>query len=131
MGAAKTAAESYKLKNVITSQTDETSDLFPTGQLETAKTNALRRAFALDSPAFRQNPDSKTNVVYLTGISTVGGRVVVYLSNGEVFTSEDRELEFISKRFAVINGRRFTFPPPSSQREGANPERRSAYTPLF
>jgi hypothetical protein len=41
----------------------------------------------------------------------MSGKVVVYLSNGEVFTSDDRELQFVSRRMAVINGKKYLFAP--------------------
>ncbi|MBI4657532.1 MAG: hypothetical protein HY735_01575 [Verrucomicrobia bacterium] len=123
MGAAKMAAESYKLGNVITNQTGETSGLFATAKAETPKTSSHPRAFTLHAPALRQDPKPKTNEVYLTGISTLGGRVVVYLSNGEFYTSDDRELQFVSKRIAIINGNRFAFAPPVSSNQPNPPQR--------
>ena len=44
----------------------------------------------------------------------MNGKVVVFLSNGELFTSDDRELQFVSKRMAIINGKQYTFAPPAS-----------------
>ncbi len=53
----------------------------------------------------------------------MNGKAVVFLSSGEMFTSDDRELQFVAKRFAIINGKKFTFPPPSLPKEQANPQR--------
>ena len=62
----------------------------------------LNQGVALPSAALHEDPDQKTNEVYLTGISTMNGKVVVFLSNGVVFTSDDKELRFVSQRMAII-----------------------------
>ena len=119
MGAAKTAAASYKLSSVITNQTDETPDLFAPTKAEVPKANSLGHAFALHTPALRQTADSGTNEVYLTGISTMNGKVIVFLSNGNVYTNGDRELQFVSKRKAIISGKTYLFAPAApSAKEG-------------
>ncbi len=117
MGAAKVAAEAYQFGNILTNQIGETPGLFATAHPERLKTNALLRDSGFSMPAIRQDSEPKTNEVYLTGISTMNGSAVVCLSNGEIFPSEDRELQFLSKRAAFINGRKFTFVPqlPSNQ----------------
>ena len=53
-------------------------------------------------PGFKRIIRAKAERGFLTGISTFGGKAVVYLSDGQVFSSADRELEFASKRIAII-----------------------------
>lgn len=121
MGAAKVAAESYKFGNIITNQAGETPGLFATANPERSKTNSLSRDSGFLAPALRQDLELKTNEIYLTGISTMNGRVVVFLSTGEMFTSEDRELQFVSKRKAIIAGKTYVFAPVRSPAKEGTP----------
>ena len=121
MGAAKVAAESYKLSNVVTNDPSETSDLFGTAPVEGLMTNSLPHAFTLNAPVPERDPERRTNEVFLTGISSINGTVIVFLTNGQMFTSEDRELQLVSKRMAVIGGRSYVFaPPPWKDKEPRN-----------
>lgn len=43
--------------------------------------------------------------VMITGIAVLNGKVRVLLSDGETLTDEDRELEFVGRRYCVIRGR--------------------------
>jgi hypothetical protein len=58
--------------------------------------------------------------VFLTGVATFGDKAVVYLSDGSMFTSRDRELEFASKRMAVIKGKIYRFAPSASSNQSAS-----------
>ena len=99
------------MSDVITNHAAETSGLFLTANPEIAETNPLAHTSTVHAPTFRQEPDPKTSKVYLTGFSTMNGNAVVCLSNGEVFTSDDRKLQFVSRRMAIINGRKYLFAP--------------------
>jgi hypothetical protein len=117
MGAAKVAAESYKFGSVITNQSAETPGLFPSTQTNPlAIVPSVKPVSPSAYPVMaRQSESEKSPEVFLTGVTTFGGRAVVHLSNGEVFTSDDRELEFASKRMAIVSGRKFVFPPLTSR----------------
>lgn len=125
MGAAQAAAESYKSSNVLTNHTGQTPGLFaPSAATENAQAGSVL-PYAMTVPD-KQSPrmtENKPKEVFLTGISGLGGRVTVYLSNGEVFTSGDRELEFVSKRMAIIGGKKFVFATQTSfGREPSTPQ---------
>lgn len=114
MGAAKVAAESYKLSSVVTNQANETAGLFATASPGASNSSPRGPGVAPFPSALQQGSDRKTNEVYLTGISTMKGKVVVFLSDGEVFSSDDRELQFVSKKRAIIANKKYVFPPASS-----------------
>lgn len=111
IGAAKVAAESYKLGQVVTNQIGETPGLFTESKPEATNSFPGRSPERLLSPdgSPRQTSNPRNPGVYLTGISTMNGKAIVFLSNGEVYTSEDRELQFLSKRKAIIAGKTYTF----------------------
>lgn len=48
-------------------------------------------------------PEEKS--VSITGFALVGGRAHVMLSDGRTYTEDDRELEFVARRFCIIGGR--------------------------
>ena len=56
--------------------------------------------------------EEKLPEVYLTGVVMMDGKARVFLSNGDVYTSDDRELKFISKRMVIISGKKYGFAPP-------------------
>ena len=92
IGAAKAAAESYELGESLADQNGERRDLFAEDARKLATTNSIVPK-QLQHPALRK-PDSEaiTKEVYLTGVLKIGNKVVVYLSNGEVYTSNDLKL---------------------------------------
>lgn len=115
LGAAEIAAKSYKFSKGAANVVDEPLEFFPsdnaevaTPEVATASPNAV---VAIPSKTTREDEDQKE--VFLTGISSFGGRVRVYLSNGKVFTSDDRDLDFVSKRIAIIGGKKYAFEPSS------------------
>ena len=116
IGAAKVAAESYKLGQVVTNQMGETPGLFPAVRPE--PTNSF--AYSPAEPTLRSDGSSRRRAderkpeVHLTGIAVLNGKAVIYLSNGQVFTSDDRELRFVSNKMAIVGDKKFVFPPASS-----------------
>ena len=113
IGAAKVAAELHKLGQIVTNPRSETPGLFTQSNPEVTTTIPGRSPERLISPdgSVRQTTDPRKAEVYLTGVSTVNGKVIVFLSSGEVYTSEDRELQFVSKRKAIIAGNTYVFAP--------------------
>lgn len=128
MGAAKVAAESYKPGHVVTNQTEETPGLFaasgpaPTNRLAPPATDLASGKATLR----QQGLDASKPEVYLTGISTMNGKATVFLSNGDVYTSEDRELQFVSKRKAIIAGKTYVFAPAAPSAKERMPAARVA-----
>ncbi len=107
---------------MITNQIAETPGLFAIANSDTARTNPLPLAVTRRAPTLQQDSEQKTNEVYVTGISTMNGKVVVFLSNGEAYTSDDRELQFVTKRKAIIAGQKLCLPTgrPVGERGNAN-----------
>lgn len=111
MSASKAAADAYRIGSTSTNTTAETSGLFSTGaaQVVPVHTNA---AFGIQT-GIQTSPqtEEKPKEVFLTGISTFGGLVKVFLSNGEVYTSADKDLQFVSRQMAIVNGKSYRFAP--------------------
>jgi hypothetical protein len=51
--------------------------------------------------------------VYLTGVSLWNGKVQIYLSDGRRYSNDDRDVNFVSREMAIIDGRKYGFAPPS------------------
>ena len=124
IGAAKVVAESYKLSETVQGESNKAQDLFGQADPHFASTNPIA-SNQFQHPV-SSSPDSMTNTneVYLTGISKFGNKVVVYLSNGDVYTNDDRELKFVSKRKVIINGSSYGFRPFSYSDAERGPNRR-------
>ena len=110
---------------VASRQRLETPGLFPPTQNNPVISSSVAPMHRSAYPAMPRQPEGeKPPEVFLTGVTMVGDKAVVYLSNGDVFTSDDKELEFASKRMAIVSGKKFVFAPPmSSGKEVSAPPR--------